>query len=81
MGVSGGMHPPRQPCYQTTFCSTKVPGTPRLCRGTMQHSSCLEDELWERDICSGSKNDRYSPKSKPTVPKREACSRGIVHRT
>ena len=60
--MSGGMHLPRQSCYQTTFCSTKAPGTPRLCQRMMWHGTCHEAEIWERDVCSGSKKQQPQPR-------------------
>jgi len=61
VGASRGMHLPRQPCSQATFRCMKAPGTPRLCRRMMQHSSCCEDKLWERDVCPESKKRQARP--------------------
>lgn len=54
---------PRQPGYQTTFDSTKPPRTPQAVPqdDVAQPYSCLEDKLWERDICSGSKTQQAQP--------------------
>lgn len=68
--MSGGMHLPRQSCYQTTFHPTRVPGTPRLCRRMMWHGSCHEAELRERGICSGSKKRQaQAPRANQQHPK------------
>lgn len=41
----------------------------QLCQRMIWFGNCYEDKLWERDVCSGSKQQQAQPESKPAVPK------------